>query len=70
MRAFQDALAISPGDVGVRIEYAKALEKLGDREFAREQYREALLRDDKLPPDEPKRLSAEQRKEIQAKIAG
>jgi Tfp pilus assembly protein PilF len=59
MKAFQDALAIAPGDVGIRIEYAKALEKLGDRDFAKEQYREALRRDDKLPLDEPKRLSAE-----------
>jgi len=68
IRAYQTALGISPGDVQLRLEYAAALEKLGDKDFAREQYREALKRDDELPKDEPKRLSEKRRKEIEALI--
>jgi len=70
MRAYQSALGLSPGDVQLRLGYAEALEKLGDKDFAKEQYREALRWDDLLPKDEPKRLSGEKRKEIEGKIGG
>jgi tetratricopeptide (TPR) repeat protein len=70
IKAFQAALGLSPGDVGLRIAYADALAKLGDREFAKEQYREALRWDDLLPKDEPKRLTNEKKREIEAKIRG
>jgi tetratricopeptide (TPR) repeat protein len=67
MKAYQAALGLDPGDVGLRLEYARALEKLGDTDFAKEQYREALRWDDLLPKDEPKRLNQKKRKEIEAK---
>jgi hypothetical protein len=41
--------------------------EVGDSDFAKEQYREALRWDDLLPKDEPKRLSEKKRKEIEAK---
>jgi len=66
IKAYQSALGLAPGDVGLRLEYAKALEKLGDSDFAKEQYREALRWDDLLPMDEPKRLTEKKRKEIEA----
>ncbi len=68
IRSFQNALALTPADVGIRIDYAEALEKLGDPEFAREQYREALKWDDELPKDEPKRLHPKKRQRIEAKV--
>jgi tetratricopeptide (TPR) repeat protein len=68
MRAYQSALGLSPGDVQLRLAYAQALEKLGDRDFAKEQYREALRWDDLLPKDERKRLTEKKRKEIEALI--
>jgi O-antigen ligase len=68
MRSFQNALALTPADVQIRLAYAEALEKLGDSEFAREQYREALRYDDELPKDEPKRLSQKRRRDIESKV--
>jgi tetratricopeptide (TPR) repeat protein len=68
IRAYQGALGLSPGDVGLRLAYAEALEKLGDKEFAKEQYREALRWDDLLPKDEPKRLMETKRREVEKKI--
>jgi hypothetical protein len=66
MKAYQAALGLSPGDVQLRLAYAAALEKLGDKEFATEQYREALRWDDLLPKDEPKRLKEETRRAVEA----
>jgi len=68
MKAYQTALGLSPGDVQLRLAYAEALEKLGDGDFAKEQYREALRWDDLLPKDEPKRLTEKKRKEIEGKL--
>jgi O-antigen ligase len=68
-RAYEDALALDPRSVTVHIEYAEALEKLGDRELALDQYRFALRLDDALPADEPRRLPARRRGEIEAKVA-
>ena len=68
MKAYQSALGLDPNDVGLRLAYADALEKLGDKDFAKEQYREALRRDDELPKDEPKRLTEKKRKEIETAI--
>jgi tetratricopeptide (TPR) repeat protein len=66
IKAYQSALGLSPGDVQLRLQYAKALQKLGDLDFAKEQYREALRWDDLLPSDEPKRLPEKTRHEIEA----
>jgi O-antigen ligase len=68
IKPFQEALGLSPADVGLRLEYAAALDRLGDKDFSREQYREALRRDDELPRDEPKRLTPKKRKEIEGMI--
>jgi len=68
MKAYQTALGLSPGDVQLRLAYAEALKKLGDGDFAKEQYREALRWDDLLPKDEPKRLTEKKRKEIEGKL--
>jgi tetratricopeptide (TPR) repeat protein len=68
IKAYQAALGLSPGDVGLRLAYAAALEKLGDQDFAKEQYREALRWDDLLPKDEPKRLTEKKKAEIKTKI--
>jgi tetratricopeptide (TPR) repeat protein len=68
IKAYQTALGLSPGDVQLRLAYAAALQKLGDKEFAKEQYREALKWDDELPKDEPKRLTNEARRKYERKL--
>jgi tetratricopeptide (TPR) repeat protein len=68
IKAYQTALGLSPGDVQLRLAYAAALQTLGDKEFAKEQYREALKWDDELPKDEPKRLTNEARRKYERKL--
>ena len=65
---FERALAINPNEVSLRIEAAELFESLGDKEQAARQYQQALERNDLLRPDEPKRLSVEQRRQIQQKL--
>ncbi len=69
-KAYQAALALDPRNVELRLEYAEALAKLGDSAGAVDQYREALHRDDELPADEPKRLTAGKREEVEKRMAG
>jgi hypothetical protein len=66
-RAWERVLALDPKNLWARMEYAGALERGGDAAGARVQYRETLRLDDLLPKDEPKRLSAEKRRMVEAK---
>jgi hypothetical protein len=59
-RHFEQALALDPMSVASRIDYADALEKLGNSREAARQLREALRRNDQLNPDEPKRLKPQE----------
>src|SRR5207248_6144974 len=54
--AYESALALDPNDVTGRLDYAQTLEKLGQSADAVAQYRIALVKNDLLAPDEPKRL--------------
>jgi len=68
--AFSAALALNPAEVPLRLDYAGVLEQVfKDPPAALTQYREALSYDDKLPPDEPKRLDPKRRAEVEQKIA-
>mgnify|MGYP000055982870 FL=1 len=61
---FRKALELDPAGVEARLTYAEALEKLGDKKQAAQQYRLALEYDHRLPEKEPKRLPADRRQEI------
>ena len=67
-RAFRDALALDPRNVGARIAWADSLWERGRKSAAAEQYRLALEQDDQLPRDEPRRLPPAKREVIEAKI--
>ncbi len=62
---------MNPANTQTRLEYADILAtKFHDPQAALTLYRTALLDyDDRLPKDEPKRLSAERRQAVEAKIA-
>ncbi len=66
---YESALALNPNDVDVRLEYAAALELMGQQHRAAEQYQLAIDKNEGLSPDEPKRLSPDKVKEIQGKVA-
>jgi tetratricopeptide (TPR) repeat protein len=65
---YEKASALDPDNVALHRDFADALQRLGQRDRAIEQYRLALQYNDVLPPDEPKRMSAAQVEQIQARI--
>jgi O-antigen ligase len=65
---FERALELNPHDIDTRLEFAKVLEGFGDIQAVCEQYRMALKTNEGFDATEPKRLSEEKVKEIQAKI--
>lgn len=65
---FERSLALNPNDVTARIDYAKALEMLGLKIAAAEQYRLALEKNEGLSKDEPKRLPADEVQKIRSAI--
>jgi tetratricopeptide (TPR) repeat protein len=65
---YDAAIAMDPASVSGRLDYAELLEKLGFPADARTQYEQALWYNDRLPPDEVKRLPAARVAEIQQKI--
>ena len=70
MRAsFDRAVELNPADTDVRLRYGAALEQLGLRKEAAEQYRIALEYNDKLPIEEPERIPPAKVEEIRKKIA-
>ncbi len=64
--AYERALDLNPNDVGVRLEYARALEAFGDRAAAAKEYLEAIRKNDLLDRAEPKRLPVTERDQIEA----
>ena len=66
---FDRAIELNPADTDTRLRYAAALELLGLKAEAAEQYRTALEFNDKLPIEEPERLPAEEVERITKKIA-
>jgi hypothetical protein len=68
LRDYGRALALDPNNVPLRLDYADALEKLGDPRAAAEQYRDALRHNDLLNPDEPRRLSPERVREVEEHV--
>lgn len=65
---FDRATAIDPGNVNMRLAYARCMESLGQPAKAIEQYQEALKRDDALPQDEMRRLPEPTVRQIKARI--
>jgi tetratricopeptide (TPR) repeat protein len=61
---FERALKLDPNNVSLRLDDAQALETLGNPAAAAQQYRDALARNDRLNPDEPKRLPPEKVEQI------
>jgi O-antigen ligase len=59
----------NPSDVRLRIEFADFLASAGRRDEAAEQYKLALEYNEKLHPDEPKRLRAEELDAVRARIS-
>ena len=62
------AIALNPADVGVRTDYAVALEHLGDPAAAADELDAALHANAGLGPEEPKRLTAKQVDDLAARI--
>jgi O-antigen ligase len=67
--AYEQALALDPRSVSIHLEYAEALEKVGDRELAVDRYRYALRLDDALPEREVRRLPRAKREQVEKKVA-
>jgi tetratricopeptide (TPR) repeat protein len=67
--AYQRMLELDPRNVAARLDYAEALLKMGEDGAALDQFKEALRQNDALPADEPKRLSAQRREELEKQIA-
>jgi hypothetical protein len=64
---FEQAVKLNPNDVSIRIQFGDAMLRLGQTELARQEYDAALKANQALPIGEPKRLSDEQVKQLQAK---
>lgn len=65
---YDSALAIDPQNIQIRLDYADALQKLGDPKAATEQLKLALITNSQYHPDEPKRLSQQLVKQIEDQI--
>ena len=65
---YDKALSLDPNNLGVRIDYADALLKFGDKKSAAEQYRRALTTNDGYDKTEPKRLTPERAQQIDETI--
>jgi Tfp pilus assembly protein PilF len=69
---FEQALRLNPNDIRVRLEYAAALERFGDRAAATAEYQRALWDNAAViqhRPDEPKQLSKQEIDSAQQRIA-
>jgi O-Antigen ligase len=53
---FEETIRLDPNDVSAHLEFADALVRLGRKQRAIDEYKAALLFNDLLGPDEPKRL--------------
>lgn len=68
MADYQRILQIDPHNLELRLHYASLLDTLGRSGEAVKQYRIALENNDQLAPDEIRRLSPQQAREIRARI--
>lgn len=68
LAAYARAVALNPMDLSIRLEYADALESVGQLPEARQQWREVLRINDLFDATEPERLSASQVERIEAKL--
>jgi tetratricopeptide (TPR) repeat protein len=68
--AYENATALNPNDVGIRLEFAEFLKDSSEPQKAVEQYQKALWYNDQFPPEEAKRLSPEDVEKIQQNITG
>jgi hypothetical protein len=66
---YDAALAIDPANVGMRLDYAAALDRLGFPTEAAGQYEKALAYNDQLDPNEFERLPPEKVTELNRLIA-
>jgi O-antigen ligase len=66
---YDRAIELNPADTQIRLQYAAALEQLGLKKEAAEQYRTVLEFNDQLPIDEPERLPEKRVEEIRKKVA-
>jgi O-antigen ligase len=67
-RNYDQAIELNPADNQIRLQYAAALEQLGLKKEAAEQYRTVLEFNDKLPIEEPERLPETRVEEIKKKV--
>jgi O-antigen ligase len=65
---FEKAIALNPNDVDIRLDFAEILKRTGHPADAGNQYRMALEANDRLNPDEPKRLPKGRVEEIHRAI--
>ena len=65
---YDRAIELNPADSEIRLQYAAALEQLGLKKEAAEQYRTVLDFNDKLPLEEPERLPEKRVEEIKKKV--
>ena len=65
---YDGAIELNPADNQIRLQYAAALEQLGLKKEAAEQYRTVLEFNDKLPIEEPERLLEKRVEEIKKKV--
>ncbi len=65
---FEAILRLNPNDVALHRQFGEALDRFGEHQRAQAQYELALRYNSLLPPDEPKRLSAEEIAAIQRRI--
>jgi tetratricopeptide (TPR) repeat protein len=65
---YERAIELDPNDLSAHIDFARALERFGQRDRARERYEDALRRNDLMNPDEPERLPPAKIDDIRARI--
>jgi tetratricopeptide (TPR) repeat protein len=65
---YERLTALNPNDVQLRVEFARALEQLGQPRRAAEELHRAIDYNDLLSPDEPKRLSPQKLDELRREI--
>ncbi len=66
-QAMESAISLDPRQASLRIQYGDALVRLGQEAAGRSQYTRALELDDALPVQEPRRLPAARRRELEKK---
>jgi O-antigen ligase len=65
---YERVIELDPNDLSAHLDFARVLERFGQRDRAREQYEEVLRRNELMNPDEPERLPPARIDEIKSRI--